>query len=76
VYDVESPDNPNNALIKGYMFYRNNEKLSGVCRHRNLLYCRNTTHYCFPPQQLQAGYRDPLLYIPEVFPSNSTKDTV
>lgn len=76
VYDVEIPDNPNNALIKGCMFYRNAERLSGVCRLRNRLYCLNTNHYSLHPQQLQAGYGDPLLYIREVFSSNSTKDTV
>jgi len=76
VYDAESTDNPNNALIKGCMFYRNTERLSGVCRLRNRLYCLNANHYCLHLQQLQAGYGDTLLYIREVFSSKSTKDTV
>jgi hypothetical protein len=73
---VESPDNPNNVLIKGCIFYRNTERLSGLCRLRNRLYCLNTTHYCLPPQQLQPGYGDSLLHVREVFSSNSIKDTV
>lgn len=73
---MESSDNPNNALIKGCLFHRNTERLSGVCRLRNRLYFLNTIHYFLRPQQLQAEYGDPLLYIREVFCSNSTKDTV
>jgi hypothetical protein len=70
VYDAESSDNPNNALIKDCMFYRNTEKLSGICRLRSRL---NANHYCLHHQQLQARYGDPLFYIREVFSSNSTK---